>query len=221
MLAGLRRRFHERRCHGPLAQLLKGPFQPGSTPLSQARLLAIDLELTHLDLSTAEIISVGFVPIDGLRVRLEGAERHLVCPEGNVERSAAIHLLRDEDLVAGRALPLETALERVLLALEGRTLLAHHAAIEMGMLSRECKRLWGAPLVVPVSDTLAQERRRLDRAGLVRKRDALRLPTLRAAYGLPAARLHGALSDAVATAELFLAMVAYRGPGLRLEDVWS
>lgn len=179
--------------------------------------MALDLELTGLDESCAEVVSIGFVPIDGLRVCLSGARRILVRPEGSVGASAEVHLLRDEDLTEGEHLIY--AMKEVLQALEGRVLLLHFAGLDHRVLSRMCMELWSAPLIVPIVDTLALAHRRAKR----RQADAikpgsLRLPALRAEYGLPVAHLHGALSDAVATAELFLAMVAQRGRDARLKD---
>lgn len=179
-------------------------------------MLALDLELTGLDPGRAEIVSAGFVPIDGLRIRLAGAQRILVRPEGNVEESAKVHLIRDEDLEA--AASLEEAMVLILEALRGRVLLVHFSRLDHGMLARICRHRYGAPLVVPVVDTLAVAHRQLLRTGREPAPGSLRLPALRAQYGLPPAPLHGALSDAVATAELFLAMVAEKGRTSRLRD---
>lgn len=216
MLGGLRRRYYSGRAHGPIRDFLSSVPQPLEVPIREARLLALDLELTDLDQRRAEIISVGFVPIDGLRICMSGARRILVRPNGNVEASAHVHMLRDSDLADAE--PIETALEALLSALEGRALLVHFAALDHSVLSRLCRERWSAPLLVHTVDTLALAYRRALRSGREPKHGSLRLPALRANYGLPVAHLHGALSDAVATAELFLAMVAEQGLQSRLRD---
>lgn len=216
MLDGWKRRYYRRWCQGPLRHLLESGLQSSDTPITEARLLALDLELTGLDPKRAEVISVGFVPVDGLRILFSGARRFLVRPEGSVQGSAHVHMLRDADLAG--AGELDEALEAVVEALAGRSLLVHFAGLDHGVLSRLCRKRWGAPLVVPIVDTLALAHRKVLRSGREPKQGSLRLPALRASYGLPVAHLHGALSDAVATAELFLAMVAETGLQARLRD---
>lgn len=216
MWNGLRRSFFRSRATGPLAPFLAAPAPPLSTPVTELPLLALDLELTGLDRRCAEIVSVGFVPVDGLKIRLGGARKILVRPEGSVAESAKIHLIRDEDLEVGASL--EEAMTAVLEALTGRALLVHFAGLDHGILARECRARYGAPLLVPIVDTLAVAHRQVLRSGREPPAGSLRLPALRAKFGLPPARLHGALSDAVATAELFLAMAAERGLRTRLRD---
>ena len=219
MLDGVRRRYYRTRAAEPLRVLLGRAAPPPSTPIAEAPLLALDLELTGLDPRRAEVISVGFVPVEGLRLRLDRAERHLVRPQGTVEGSAHVHHLTDAELV--QAGPLSPAIEATLRALAGRALLVHHARLDFAILCRICRELYGGPLIVPIVDTLALAYRAATRGDRMPEQGSLRLPALRAKYGLPVAKLHGALSDAAATAELFLAMAAERGPRARLGDFLS
>ncbi len=216
MLQRLRRSYHASRVRGPLRRLLAAPPPRLGVPVTESRLLALDLELTGLDPSRAEVISVGFVPVDNLRIRLGEARRFLVRPNGDVQASAHVHLLRDMDLLAAGTI--DVALDALLSALEGRAMLVHYAGLDHRILSRLCKERWSGPLIVPVVDTLALAHRSVLRSGREVMPGSLRLPALRARYGLPVARLHGSLCDAVATAELFLAMAAERGLQSRLSD---
>lgn len=216
MLARARRQWWSSRARGPLADLMDTPAPTGRTPIEACPFLALDLETTSVDPKKAELISIGYVPIDRLGIRLSGAERMLVRPEGDVGGSAHVHRLTDEELA--RAGPLEPALARTLGALRGRVLLVHYAALDFGVLTRLCKQIYGAPLIVPVVDTLALAHRELRLSGHEPRPGSLRLPALRARHNLPVARLHGALGDALATAELFLAMAAAR-PGVRLQGL--
>ena len=77
------------------------------------------------------IVSVGWVPVDGDRVDLSGARRHVV--RGDDPGAAAeIHGLSREDLAVGTPLPV--VLRELRLALEGRALLAHHAPFDVRFL---------------------------------------------------------------------------------------
>lgn len=193
---------------GPLRDYLDVPFDDPRIDARAGRYLAIDLELTGLDARTDEILSAGYVPIDGPTVVLAGAEHLLVVPDGEVGQSASIHGLTDDHLATG--LPLAEALPVVLRALAGRTLVAHHAQIEVGFLSRACERLYGRPLLVRSIDTMALQRRVLRLGPDAEARPgALRLQACRDHFGLPRYRAHEALTDAIAAAELFLAQSAH------------
>jgi len=63
---------------------------------------------------------------------------------------------------------------------------------------------------MPVIDTLALEHRRKSRHHHLNDTRSLRLPDLREHYNLPRYGGHDCLMDAVATAELLIAMVATR-----------
>lgn len=176
------------------------------TPLAELPLLAVDLETTGLDPLRDEIISVGLVPVSGLRVVLGDAAEVLVRPDGDVGRSATIHGLTD-DAVAGGMTPAE-ALAALLPRLEGRVLLAHHSALEVGFLQALAKRLAGVTPPIPSVCTLELERRTFARRHEHPADGALRLPAARRRHGLIDAPLHTALGDAIACAELYLAQAA-------------
>jgi len=193
---------------GPLRDYYDRNIGPLSAPYDQAELLAIDLETTGLDPDTDEILSIGYVPISGGRVRLGGAAHHLVRPLGQVpEETAVIHGLLDGALAT--APPLDEVLPRLLDALAGRVAIAHHARIERQFLGAACRRLYGRPLTMPFICTLALERRAHTLKGGDAGNGDLRLGSVRSRYGLPRYRTHNALADALAAAELFLAQAAH------------
>lgn len=202
-----RARLAERAPAGPVRQYLATPAPTPRTDVSELRLLALDLETTGLEPRTDHILSVGFVPVDGLRIDLSGAEQ-LLCRAGvEVGQSAAIHGITDDALASG--VDLRTLLERVTDALTGRVLLAHHAAIETEFLSAACERELGLPLPIVSVDTMELQSRVLrSHGGEDLPPGALRLATARAHLGLPRYAAHRALSDALACAELYLAQVA-------------
>lgn len=197
---------------GPLRDYLEVPFEDPGTDHRQAHYLAIDLELTGLDPRSDEILSVGMVPIDGRDIVLGGAAHLLISPTGEVGQSASIHRLTDDHLAGG--MDLAVAMPLVLQALTGRTLVAHHAPIEVDFLSAACRRLYGRPLVTSTIDTMILQRRILRLRGTDQVQPGqLRLQSARDHFDLPRYRAHEALTDAIAAAELFLAQAAHLGSG--------
>lgn len=218
MFGSLQRSYYRTRVHAPLARFFDAPPPSARLCLKDVEFLALDLELTGVDPIASEIVSIGFVPIKKLQITLSEAQRIRIRPKGQVFDSATIHLLRDQDLFDGATMV--DGMDRILRALTGRVLLVHFAGLDVLMLSKACRACFGGPLLSPYVDTLALARRRLFRQGREPTGGSLRLPALRRQYGLPKAKLHGALSDAVATAELFLAMVAHGdGPNARLRSI--
>jgi DNA polymerase-3 subunit epsilon len=211
MLEGLRRRwFHRRVACSAMEDYLAASLPSRSEEVGATRFLALDLETTGLDPGRDRIVSVGCVPLDGLKARLAGARHWLVRTDASVGSSATVHHLRDADLEEGRPLP--DVLHDILRVLAGRVLVVHHAPVDLQFLNRACRRHCGAPLVCRVVDTLALARRRR-RPHEADGGPGLRLDALRRAYGLPRYPAHDALSDALATAELFAATAAHWAGG--------
>jgi DNA polymerase-3 subunit epsilon len=180
---------------------------PGT--LVDTAIIAADLELTGLDPKTARIVSIGWTEISGGRIHY-AANRHLVVrPEGGVGASATIHELRDQDLAGG--VPISEALEELFTAAQGKLFLFHHAPLDAACLQAAAQDWAGCRPPLPSLDTLRQESERRSRRGQPIGPGELRLGALRDAYGLPEHALHNALGDALATAELFLAMTAHAG----------
>jgi len=200
---------------GPCADLLKSRLPAASTRFRELDLLCLDLETTGLDTRRDEILSVGWVVARCNRIELSTARRFLVRPTGGVGHSATIHGLTDSAVADGT--PLATVLGTLLENLVGRVLVVHHSGLDKTLLDRECRRYYGAPLLVPVIDTLAVERRSRARRSAVMTGTSLRLADLRQEYGLPRYAAHDALTDALGTAELLLAMVAKRGGPAKLQ----
>lgn len=207
---------------GPLRAYLQASFDPATTDARAGRYLALDLELTGLDPRRDQILSIGFVPIDGQSITLAGATQLFVVPGGEVGQSASIHGLTDDHLAGG--IRLADAMPVVLQALAGRTLVAHHAPLEIGFLSTACERLYGQRLIVRVIDTMQLQRRVLRLGFDDEVRDGrLRLHGARDHFGLPRYRSHEALTDAIAAGELFLAQAADLGgaTGITLKSLSS
>lgn len=215
-----RRRWRLRRARpGPMQTYLAQPFPFPGTDYREAEYLAIDLETTGLDIAKDLILSVGYVGLNGTSIDLSSARHRIVRIDRSIpEATAVIHQITDDEAAQGG--DLAEILEELLDALAGKVMIAHHARIERGFLTNACKRLWKDGLLMPVVDTQALALRTFERRQTPFKASDLRLHALGDRYNLPRYGAHNALSDALASAELFLAQAAYRddGAGLPLRD---
>lgn len=208
-LAGeLRRRWLLARAPaGPRRDFLAVPWPRGGQPCAAANYLALDLETTGGDPARHEIVSLGWVCVDGPRIDLGSARHRVVRLTGAMSaESATVHAITDDEAAAG--VPLEEALRELLAALAGRVLIAHYARTELGFVDAACRRLLGGGVIIPAVDTLDLALRRLARLQQTAAPGSLRLGALRRHYNLPRYPAHNALSDALAAAELFLAQLA-------------
>lgn len=179
--------------------------------------LVVDAEMSSLDSSTGELLSLGWVVVRGGRIHLGSAEHHLRQSDAGVGDSATIHQIRDCELDAG--ITANELMDRFVKAAAGRVLVFHHALLDVSFLDRLSRRFYGAPLLMPVIDTLQIEKRNLERHDLPLGQNVLRLASCCSRYNLPASPAHNALTDALATAELLLAQIAYKGEDIRLGDL--
>lgn len=201
-----RQRLFARLPESPLRRLLAEPPPEPTRDVREVAFLALDLETNGLNPRRDRVLSLGFVPLTGAQIDLGGAAHLLIRSDQGVTDSATLHGLTDDALLNG--LELAEALPQLLEALTGRVLLAHHAVIETRFLSAACRRLYGAPLLCPVVDTLRLQVRLEARAARTPRDGDLRLGAARARFGLPRYRAHDALADALACAELFLAQAS-------------
>jgi DNA polymerase-3 subunit epsilon len=165
----------------------------------------VDLELSGLDARSDEIVSFGAVPIDAGRVITADALYGLCRPTSPLpERSILVHGIRTADLVD--AAPLDEAIQPLIAAMAGRVLVVHVEWVERSFLAPVMKRL-GLRLHEPVLDTYQLGRL------LALERDLdpgdLSLEGLARSLGLPVHRQHHALSDALTTAQVFLALATH------------
>ena len=207
----LRERMSRQCTWEPMRKLLLSTPPDGKLSWRKAELLALDLETTGLDAKEHNIVSMGWVIIRDGRIQLDQT-RHLVIQSGRpMNQSATIHGIFDSHVAQGA--PLQSALEELLEKLHGRVLVLHHAPLDLAFLGEAFKALCGQKLLVPTIDTMALEKARLDRRDQPIKPGMLRLGEVRERYGLGQIRAHNALTDALATAELLLAIIAHSESG--------
>jgi DNA polymerase-3 subunit epsilon len=171
-------------------------------PWREAGYCVLDLELSSLDRRLGEIVSFGALPVDGGRVRLDGATAGLARPTRPLAPEAIrVHGFRAADLE--RAPALLEALDPLLAAMAGRALVAHHAAVEQAFLGAALRGM-GLRLRGPVIDTAVLARVWLAERDGQLPQPRLGLGGLARLCGLPVHSPHTAIGDALTTAQLFV-----------------
>ena len=203
----LKRNFYQRRVeHEWLRSWLCAPLPSSSLNAEQARYLVVDLELTGLDPKRDKIVSMGWVAINDGVVSVNSSQHYFIKLEGSVGHSATIHQIRDVDLNQG--ISLQQGLELLLKACKNRVVVFHSAWLDYGALTNACKSIFDIPFLTPVVDTLQLEKQNIVRTYQPISNGGLRLAACRERYNLPFYPGHNALIDALATAELLLAILA-------------
>jgi DNA polymerase III subunit epsilon len=208
----LRRLAYGRRVAGTaLQRCWQAPLPSTGTDWRQVSFLVADAEMSSLDVNEGELLSVGWVLVEGGAIVLGSARHYLIKADRSVGQSATIHSLRDCELVDADS-P-EYVMQQFFEAAAGKVLVFHNASLDMAFLNRLSYREFNAPVLLPVVDTLTQEQALLQRREQAIMSGDLRLQACRERYNLPAHPAHNALLDALATAELLLAMAAHRSGG--------
>jgi len=204
-----RKRLLSKAPEGILKDYLSVPFPDPNTALNKVPILAIDFETTGLNVKKDQILSIGHILIKNSGIDLSSAYHQVINTRGSLkEEGVIIHQITDDAKSQGEKA--EKVIEQLLKAMAGKVLLVHFAHIEKLFLQHVCKQLYGMAPVFPIIDTLVLARKRLDQRTALYSPNDLRLFNLRESYNLPRYKAHNALSDALATAELFLAEIEAR-----------
>lgn len=191
-----------------LCESLRTPLPDPRTPVHDAPLLAVDLEMTGLTPGSDAIVSIGWVPIDAGAIDLSAACELRVSSDGgrDVGHSATIHGIRDCDRHGG--VMLGDALQRLVEALSGRIAVFHHAPLDTAFLDRALSDRFGVGWLWPAIDTLAWFRRRQRERDPDATEGPAHLAAVRAGFGLPPRAAHRAVDDAISCAEVVLVLAA-------------
>jgi DNA polymerase-3 subunit epsilon len=204
--------------------VLETPVLWPSPPWDAVTYWALDLETGGLDPRTDPILSVGMIPVRSAGIRLGEGWTSLVQPgerAGIAPSSIAAHHLVPRDV--REAPPLATVLAEVDRRVREGVLLVHQAAVDVPFLRRaygQAGMRWPDPRVVDTVVLLLRAARRarfLDPNASEQEPD-LNLAAARRVLGLPEYAQHDALTDAIATAELFL-VLRRRVGARRLRDL--
>lgn len=184
-----------------------------SKPWQEIEYWALDLETSGLDSRRDQILSVGMVPLRGGVIHWGDHYYSLVRPEawdGLTGDAVRVHHILPEEL---RDAPLLTA---VLLEIDmrlsgGASLVLHHAEFDLGFLRKAYTRLgraWPRPSVVDTQVLVSRYEERQQRLSPYALPVRKSLSELVQLFNLAPYTSHHALGDALATAELFLALRA-------------
>ena len=170
--------------------------------------LVLDMETTGLNATNDHVLSLGWVIIEQGSIKLATAQLLLV-NHGPVSASTVgLHMITDEDLNRQGIAP-QTALDQLQQALTNKFLIVHHAPIEASFLKHLWQQFNRPAITLNIIDTLLFERTQKSKTQEYFRDDAFRLNNCRRRYSLPDYSSHNALTDALATAELFLAQAAH------------
>ncbi|HEY7867352.1 MAG TPA: 3'-5' exonuclease [Psychromonas sp.] len=197
------------------------------TPLSDIDFVALDFETTGLDSQQNGIISIGLVPFNLQRIFCRKAKKWYLKPQDNLqENSIIIHGITHSDLQG--APDLLRILEQLLDELAGKVVVVHYRHIERDFLDHTLRILINEGILFPVIDTMQIEAdlQRVKSQGVFnffkrKQPESIRLANSRARYNLPTYPPHDALTDAIATAELFQAQIKYHfSPDTEIKHLW-
>ncbi len=211
-----------------IAQYYQHGMISGDTPLSDVEFVALDFETTGLNANKDDIISVGLVPFTIHRIYCKQSQHWVVKPKSKLdEESVIIHGITHSDVQT--APDLRRILESVLDALAGKVVVVHYKAIERQFMDKALHVRLNEGIQFPVVDTLAIEAQiqAQQNSGFWarlkgKKPGSVRLGKCRSRYGLPTYQPHHALTDALATAELLQAQIAYHfSPDTPINHIWE
>jgi DNA polymerase-3 subunit epsilon len=193
-----------------LVNWIKHFFRPGE-PWVSRRYWVLDLEMSGLNPVDSHILSAGWVGIERGEIQLDQAGyclfKQSTLMGDDVQDSAHVHHITDQQREQGE--DLEAWLAQQLVQHRQDIWVMHHSPLDLSFLKMHSQRLnihWPKP---ETCDTMLYEKRRIppDQLGT---HATLNLNASRHRYSLPHYRSHHAFSDALATAELFLAQVKSR-----------
>lgn len=178
---------------------LPTPKSPAGQHLTDLRLIVLDLETTGLNPSKDQVIAIGAVAIDGLKIPFNDQfDLILRRPELDIRETILIHGIGPEALIRGHET--EDALLYLLEWMNGDPILAFHSAFDQKFLEKALKQTLGysqSHLWLDVADIMPVLFPNADiKSG--------RLDNWVDHFHIQVSERHHAAADALATAELAL-----------------
>lgn len=166
--------------------------------------LSVDFETTGMDASQDHILSMGYVTITSGVIQLNTATHHYMNGDNSVSPdTAVINHIVPEMLTTG--ISPEAAFNALFNAMHNKILLAHGSSMEKRFTEHYLLKTFGLKeLPLLWIDTLSLEKYRTNSRNPVQD---YRLSSTRKRYQLPDYNAHNALTDAISTAELYLAQI--------------
>ena len=196
-------------------------------PLEDYDFVVFDTELTGLEPSNDEIVSIGAVRVRNLRIAVGRTFFCYARPNKPLPKdSTLIHRITPDQIIG--APPLEDILPDFVSFLHGAVIVGHFVSIDISFLNRATKSCMGGIIKNPFVDTMKMAQYYEDHRRRRYYEDAapklsFGLNDLSKKYGLPLFEKHDALEDAMQTAYLFLfLMKKFKSLGIStLRDLFS
>ena len=170
----------------------------GPTSLISGPFVTVDIETTGCRPGTSSVIEIGAARIENGIITAHFSA--LVSPTDTIPQ-AVVHLTGITSEMTAGAPPIEEVMPAFRDFARDAVLIAHNHRFDLSFLDYEAERAWGTPFSRPVLDTLCLARRLHPDVARHNLRD------LALMYGTQTVPNHRALPDALATAEIFLAML--------------
>ncbi|MGL4476199.1 MAG: 3'-5' exonuclease [Shewanella sp.] len=213
--------------HLPIGDFFAAGCVPSSSHLADVDFVAMDFETTGLSPSNDDIVSIGLVPFTLRGIALAKAQHWLLKPQVPLDHeSVIVHGITHNEI--GNAPDLQDVYAEVLQAIQSKIVVVHYRSIEREFLDQALQLRLGEGVRFPVIDTMELEALINPlpapcwwRFWQTNNRVSLRLMDSRERYHLPRYQQHHALTDALATAELFQAQVAWHyQPDNAISTLW-
>ena len=200
MLANLSRKFG-----ALIGQHQRLPDTIANLALKDCRWLAVDFEFSCMDPKTAKFMSAGWIEATSSGIDLASGYYRLIRAKGNLEQSPIIHGLTPRDIARG--FHAKDMFEQIIQYADSHIWVLHNAQLDMVMLKQLSLRI-GQPLPTIVCvDTMQLALYQLHKNMSVIPNGAATLGACRERFELAPALAHNALSDALATLELWFAQM--------------
>jgi len=176
-----------------------------SVPISEARYVVLDTELTGLDEKKDSIVSIGAVRMTGGRIELGNTFYRLVSPRTELKASSVvIHEITPSEVAAKPGI--DTVLAEFTEFCGDAILAGHFISIDLSFLNREMKRISGKDIPNPAIDTFTiyewLRKRNKSRDCFATPFAGYRLYDIVKCFDVPVNGAHNALMDAFITAQL-------------------
>ena len=166
-------------------------------------LVSLDIETTSLDVSKAQILSIGAVVIKGNRVlSSEKLSLTLSPPKDLPKDSVKIHKLRRIDLNEG--LPVAEAIEKLLKFIGNRPIVGYNIAYDLAVLDRYVRPLFDFGMPNQCVDVMDLYRKKKQLTGSADCQINLSFEAIAKGLDVPVLGRHTALGDAITTAIIFV-----------------
>ncbi|MGF1703564.1 3'-5' exonuclease [Photobacterium makurazakiensis] len=180
-------------------------WQENDFSLNEIDFLVLDFETTGLSPKNDQILSIGYVELSDGALDLETChETYIKDSSGINATTAIINHITPEMLQQGQTL--DCAMTALFERMQGKVVLVHGLTVEKCFIEHYVQSRYGVtfPPILWLDTLLLEKSMAIN---MHNKEGDYRLSSIRERYGLPSYPCHGALIDAVATGELFLAMV--------------